>query len=195
MMTAYAVKYDEKLEYRQLILDILDIVSASPDDVELDDIVNFYKKNLSMKDWWIPLHCDFSDDESDKGKAIPDISPWAGATLVLSKRAYNLLHDSIKPFGEFLPIIVSEDQPYYLFNCLSYGVDDTEASESEYQNGERLWVKKLVSGPKDENQLLFKSKYERGYTLLCNQRFTEIINQLDLKGLSFDTELVRKFDL
>lgn len=191
-MTVYATRRSIEPEYKELELSLLDIVSASPEEIELDDILKFYEVNLSMQDWWIPLTCNFFAEPNGRTQETPDVFVWTGATLVLSKRAYNLLKDSIEPFGEFLPLIVS-GEPYYLFNCLTYGQDDLEACASIYQGGSRLWVTKLVSKPKYKEQLLFKSEYERGYTLLCSQRFTDIINQLGLTGLSFDTELVRGY--
>lgn len=193
-MTVFAVRRSQTPYFRELDLDALDVYSYAPDTVELDDVLKFYEVNLSMSNWWQTISCAFYDEPNDQDKGIGDICLWSGASLVLSRRAYNLLKDSIQPFGEFLPLSIA-NEPYYIFNCLSYGIDDLEACESEHQQGHRLWVTKLVTEPKDEKQLLFKSKYDRGHTLLCSKRFTDIVNQLGLTGLSFDAELVRKFDL
>lgn len=100
-MNVYAIRGSEKPKYKELILDLLDIVSASPDSVSVEDIVNFSERNLPMQSWWKPLRCHFSDEATDKGKDKPDIAPWAGATLLLSQRAYDLLKDSIEPFESF----------------------------------------------------------------------------------------------
>lgn len=190
-MTVYAIRRSTEPEYKELELSLLDVVSASPEEIELDDILKFYEVNLSMKKWWIPLACNFFEEPNGRIQLTPDICVWTGATLLLSKRAYNLLQDSIEPFGEFLPIALLNEQ-YYIFNCLTYGVDDLEASESDYQQGQRTWVTKLSVEPQNKEQLLFKSAYERGHTLFCNQRFVDIVEQLGLKGLGFDTELVQK---
>lgn len=193
-MSVFAVRRALEPEYREINLDLLDIISASPEEVDLDALLKFYEANLSMSEWWQTIPCDFFDEANDQDKSIPDICIWTGATLILSRRAYNLLKDSIEPFGELLPLSISGER-YYLFNCLSYGVDDLDACESEIEDGQQLWVRKLVTEPKDEEQLLFKSEYDKGHTLLCNQRFADIISQLELKGLSFDNELVKNFDL
>lgn len=193
-MSVFAVRTSENPEYRELDLDSYDVFLYAPEGTDMETILKFNETNTSMSEWWQTIPCGFYNEANDQHKGIADITLWWGASLLLSKKAYNFLKDSIEPFGEFLPLTVSYE-PYYIFNCLSYGIDNLEACESEHRQGERLWVTKLDTRPKDKGQLLFKSEYERGNTLLCNERFADIVNQLGLTGLSFDSELIRNIEI
>lgn len=193
MSKVYAVRRASNPYYRELELDVMDVVRYSPDEVSLDEITDFSEHNTSMASWWQPITTNFYDDADDQDKDVPDISPWVGATLVLSPKAYRLLKDTLEKDGEFLPLKINSEK-YFLFNCLSLGQDDKQLSEIEYDGDIPLWVNKLVTAPTNEKHAVFKSKLEKGQTLFATERFKNAVKEFRLKGVLFDENLIEKTD-
>ncbi|ACR10650.1 conserved hypothetical protein [Teredinibacter turnerae T7901] len=192
MNNIYAIRRATDPFYRELEFDVMDIARYSPDDVPLDAVTRFFELNTAMSDWWQPIRAQFYDEADDQDKDIPDLCPWVGATLILSPKAFRLLEDALRNDGEFLPLLVG-DEEYQLFNCLSVGVDDREASEVEVDGDIELWVNKLATAPENTSQVVFKSKLEKGKTLFAGDLFKTAIEEFGLKGLAFDKNLIESF--
>lgn len=190
MNKIYAVRRASNPCCRELEFDVMDIARYALDhNVPADSVIRFSELNTSMAGWWEPIITNFYDDPDDQNKDFPEVCPWIGGTLILSPRAYRLLRDSLKNDGEFLPILVNGEE-YQIFNCLSLGLDDVDASCVVYDGDVALWVESLITEPSNDKQMVFKSPLEKGATLFCSSLFKEVVESLALRGLSFDEELI-----
>lgn len=133
----------------------------------------------------------FSARPANPKGEIPDIFTWHDATLLLSSRAYRLLVNSLKPYGEFLPVEAG-GETFYIFNCFEIGDVDEETIEHEYDSNMRLGLKYFESKLTNEERLVLKTPIESCLTLYCNKRFKAMVCSLALTGLQFDPGLLIK---
>ncbi|PHQ87345.1 MAG: hypothetical protein COB58_05135 [Thalassobium sp.] len=177
-----------------LALDPLDIIRRAPRDLglEFDDIMEFSRRSTKMKAWWPDIETTFVANEDIESPEIPDITIWpAGAALVLTPKAYRLLGDLLGKFGELLPVrILNEEQPCWIFNCLTKKDADPELSEWEYQGGMPISIKRLGFEFGDNDPVVFKSDFDNCAFLYCGDRFRKIVAEYELKGLAFDSLVV-----
>jgi hypothetical protein len=191
MTQFYAIRNDG-IGYKELDLRILDVNRNSPDDLDLEDIIEFSKRNTKMSSWWKTPDTDFISVDGDESAPIPDISLWLDAALVLSPKAYRMLGDLLKSSGEFLPVHV-QDETFYVFNCLVLGEEDTDKSRFEKHNNITLDLKSL-SFKESANQLIvFKSYLQNCLTVFCGERFKNATESFELMGIKFDINLIEKF--
>ena len=187
-MTIYAIRNARDPYYAQFSIDVMDLVHIAPDDIGLDGVAEFSYRNTAMQSWW---HLPKGD--TIKGDAgLPDITVWVDSALILSPKASRLLADSLAPFGELLPVHI-ENQEYTLFNCLTFAEEDKAKTEFEYDGDIPLWLKSLDFAPAASEKLIFKSKMQKALTPFCNERFKEIIESFELKGLWFDEKLMETY--
>ena len=147
--------------------------------------------NLSLKDAWIDIGASFVEVEGLSLSKRPDITTWNGANFVLSPKAYGLLEQTLRKYGEFLPITI-DDEEYQVFNCLNVVHADKEKSESDIVDG--LWMGVKSIGFKDEDiksNLIFKSRFDRCGSIYCGDEFKQLIEELKLEGLLFLKDLVK----
>lgn len=181
-MTIFAIRQDN-YRYRELDLRVDDFIEAFPEKYSLLECQKFSACNIALSEFWPKMRTEFNTFE-DSENLIPDITPWIFATLVLSPRAYRLLEDTMKLFGEFLPILIG-DETYYIFNCLTIAeVDEPLSVPNE----------KLVFKPGEtEGKMLFKSPFQACLDIYCSGRFKEVVEASELKGIMFDTNLATPF--
>ncbi len=191
MKQFYAIRNDG-VKFKTLDLKILDVNRNSPDDLELEDVIEFSKRNTKMSAWWKAPETDFISINGDESDAIPDISMWVDAALVLSPKAYRLLSDLLKPFGEFLPVHVQKET-YYLFNCLTTGEEDSDKCKFEKHKGITLGLERLTFKESVQDLVVFKSPLQNCLTVFCGDRFKGATESFELSGIKFDTNLIEKF--
>lgn len=101
--------------YQQLDLMVDDIIDARPSGVAEDNILDFSQTNTPMAFWWpVPETIFINEEGSEDNSSIPDISKWIDASLVLSPKAKRLLGDTLKQWGELLPVKVRGEVFYIL---------------------------------------------------------------------------------
>ena len=195
MNQLYAIRNDG-INYQELdleILDILDMNDNPPANVDLDDILDFNVRNTAMKSWWPTPDTKFKNIEGASSSSIPDISYWIDASLVLSPKAYRMLGDMLQPSGEFLPVSVGKDT-YYIFNLFVLGEADVEKCKHDIHDDIQLGLNHLEFKESAAQHLIFKSTYESCLTVFCSDRFKNAVEDLGLKGIIFDTNLIEIFD-
>ncbi len=192
MNTIYAIRNDG-FKFQELDLEVGDFIDAFPEEIDYNTAHDFSIENLAMGKWWTPLTTNFINIEDSSTAPIPDICKWVDATLVLSPKAYRFIGETLKPFGELLPITISGDT-FYIFNCLTTAEVDEQKCEKEFHQGEEVGVKVLAFAAENQEKLIFKTPYQSCMDLFCSNRLKEVITSFGLTGVIFDEKLVRKFD-
>lgn len=150
-------------------------------------------RTSTWTDIWVPLEVKFHD-LSDRGGVLtpPDITVWFTSDLVLSQKAYQELKELLAEYGEFLPL-TCEGNPYWLLHVTrTTGMESVNErrskrtiDEADFITAEALeFNEQSVQG-----NLIFKSIYDEGRTLFCNEIFTDIASNAGLGGLRFTTNL------
>jgi len=146
-------------KFKELDLEISDIIDAFPDNVSYIAAHNFCEHNISLLSTWPLLKSGFSVIENHEN-LNPDICVWIDSTLLLSAKAKLHLGDALAEYGEFLPLIVDDSQ-YEIFNCLT--LRDTKKSDD----------------------LVFKTIDTQCSHLYCQQRLRGLVEKFDLHGVAF----------
>lgn len=188
MSSIYAIR-DDGIKFKELDLELTDLISLKPDHVSLDDLLEFHMRNTRMSSWWKPLDVTFEARPANPKGSIPDLSGWNDATLVLSPRAFRILGELLEPYGEFLPVSV-EGETFHIFNCSTTVKADEESSEHGHAGGMQLGLKRLELREDAKETLIFKVPFESCLTLYCNNRFKSAVEDFDLTGVIFDKNLL-----
>ncbi|WP_193164107.1 hypothetical protein [Microbulbifer hainanensis] len=154
---------------------------------------NYCWDNKSLADAWQDIGAAFVKVEGLDQTEKPDITIWNGANFVLSPKAYDLLAEQLSPLGEFLPITI-DGQTYQIFNCLNTVEADKNVSEAEISDDLWMGVKSLGFKKEDvENNLVFKTRFDRCGALYCGDQFRNLVKIFKLKGLNFNEDLLTSF--
>lgn len=164
-MTDFYVIERDGFKYQELDLEVNDFIDDFPEDIDYGQAHDFSLENLSLSGFWKPLRTGFSKIEGESN-LIPDVTLWIDATLFLSPRAYRVLFDSLKPYGEFLPVHIDSDV-YYIFNCLT--AVDLESDDMS-------------------DKFVFKSISGGCVKMYGNERFKTAIESFEIEGLDFKPE-------
>ena len=167
-MKIYKVENDG-FRFQELDLDVYDFQRYFPNDISTLELHQFSENNFSLAKYWPSMSSDFSAIEGGEN-LLPDLSCWIGATLLLSPKAYRLLGETLKPFGEFLPISIENDV-YQIFNCLSiFTVENGDKYQMEFDQAD---VK---------NKLIFKPENGFDSHLYCLDQLKSAIESFKLQG-------------
>jgi len=181
MSKVYKIEQDG-FKYQELDLRINDYIKNFPDSFSYQELQSFSAHNIALSKYWELLRTGFSPIE-DEENLIPDISPWVDATLLLSPKAFRLLGDSLKPYGEFLPILIEMGEAweeYKIFNCLTMA----EVIESESDDYNITFDSESIS-----NKLIFKTAFQHCMNLYCQDNFRLVVEDFNLKGIIFNEKL------
>lgn len=149
--------------------------------------------NLSLEEAWVDQGASYVKVEGLNAKIRPDITAWNGANLVLSAKAYDALCERLDRYGEFLPITI-DGEASFVFNCRNLVIADKSVSEADIVDDLWMGVKSIGFTNEDvQNNLLFKSKFDRCSSLYCGEEFKALIEGLELEGLVFLEDLVGGF--
>ena len=191
MSKIYAIRNDG-FGYQSLDLTLLDITRFAPEDIDPDAVMDFSRTNSRLAEWWQIPDTRFVSNEGVKDKGIPDISTWIGASLVLSPKAYRYLSDTLKSYGELLPVTIGSDT-FFIFNCIQADEEDLNACEYETQDGIPIQLLNLAFKDSAQAFPVFKSRYESCLTVFCNERFMRAVEDFNLTGVVFDENLVPQY--
>ena len=148
--------------------------------------------STSLRDVWVNEYATFTQ-HFKSAEAIPDISKWR-TFLVLRENAYQVVRDVIDSDGEFLPITI-DDESFTVFNVMSFGEEDKQKIKFEDIDGEQGLLEKLAFIESDlSNKYVFKSKDEGCMSIYCDDKLISLCEEHNLKGLSFDTNLLDVFE-
>lgn len=191
----YTIRNDG-IKFKELDFTAADIVHHAPEDIHISDIIGFNSSNLAMEAWWQTPDASFIEiDDAPEGNA-PDICLWtggAGSSLVLSPKANRLLVDTLRPYGEFLPVNV-ENERYYIFNCFELGQVEENKVEYEVIDGEAFGLKSIEFKTSESDKVVLKSTVDNCNTLYCNEKFKNAVQEFCLTGVVFDKNLVERFE-
>ena len=192
-MTVFAIR-NNGYDFQELDLEIDDFIDARPTNVDQRWVLDFSLENYAMSSWWPTPDTEFVAIDDNVSAPIPDICKWIDASLVLSAKAYRLLGDALKPFGEFLPLTI-RDEVFYIFNCLTLAKINEDLCEKNIYKGQEAGIKSLVFDEKDiADKLIFKTHYDSCMDLYCSDRFKLIVQDYKLAGITFSEKLVEDFN-
>lgn len=173
-MNIFAIRRDG-YNYQELDLEVDDFIENMPESLNYNTIHDFSVENLALSQYWKPIRAGFSEISGEKN-LIPDISNWIGATLFLSPKAYRFLNEILSPYGEFLPVLIDKET-FYIFNCLT-------VIEAELSNNKLVFDKNNIN-----EKVVFKTPQQQCIDIYCTERLKDAIENFDLKGIIFDTNL------
>jgi len=178
---------------------------CTPEELQSKMGENFlYMLNLSgpeaQPDWIKPNGLFRLDEQNTTASQLPDISYWATSHPVFNQKAYNALATPLESYGEFLPVNV-QGNTYYIFNILNVldeSFIDLDKSEQEFEtiDGEtmRTGLHKLQFKENLLNDtLVFKTAYDDYINVFCNDKFKQLVEEADLKGITFKLDLASVF--
>ncbi|MES2676626.1 MAG: DUF1629 domain-containing protein [Pseudomonadota bacterium] len=177
--------------FQWLALQVDDFINLMPENYSDTEIFHFSYHNINLAPWWKNIESHFTQSKDSSPLAIPDVSLWlSGAALVLSGKAYEVLHEVLNGFGEFLPVNCL-GEIYYIFNCLTLGEIDKEQSHHIVEDGFVVGVKSLKFDNSDvKDKVLFKTTFNRCKDVYCNNTFKNIVESYCLTGIAFKADLL-----
>jgi len=175
-------------KYLNLNIDMKTLQSVIGGKIGRREFFDYRRDNRPLKPFWEDVGAEFVE-VGGEGMHAPDIILWNATALVLSEKAYSALSSHLEPFGEFLPITV-EDERYLVFNCLNVVSVDLEKSQADIVDGIWLGVKSIAfARPEIDENLIFKSEFDRCGALYCGGSFKDLVAQSNFKGLLFNEDL------
>lgn len=177
-------------------------------DIDLGNAISIVGKNLggsihfrthksegiSLKAAWVDIGGSFVDVEGLPTYKTPDITLWNSSNLLLTQAAFSALSESLTTYGEFLSITI-DGEDCQIFNCLNYvDVDESQSELDIDAEGHWLGIKRIAFSQQTENNnLIFRTKFDRGGTLYCGDAFKQRIETANLERLIFHTDLLDQF--
>ncbi|WP_444918167.1 hypothetical protein [Microbulbifer sp. JMSA003] len=176
-------------DFYNLDLDLEELGNTLDETLGEDEFYSYSWDNISLKDYWVDIGAKFVDVGLNNN-ANPDITTWNGTNLVLSPHAYDKLKNHLSSLGEFLPLTIN-NQTYFVFNCLNTVQADKSISEADIVDNLWMGVKSIGFDERSvKDNLIFKSKFDRCSALYCGDKFKSLVEELGLKGLIFNKDLL-----
>lgn len=160
-----------------------------------DKVENQFDVNWRLKEFsanWQPMTVNFADEDGGYSKDIPDISEHHGR-LFLSPKAYDLLFETLKDDGEFLPVTYEKGQAY-MFNplCLAESVEGLNSELSTKDEFDDI-TNIAFHADKVSDFTVFKSEFNYFSDLFCLQAVKDLIESEGLKGVWFTPDLGNRY--
>ncbi len=192
-MTTYKIIRDTD-NFMHFSLDLKMVVDALGNKFGRMKVMHFSKHNLKFSDDWEDFKCSFVQPEGlTTANKLPDITTWRLADLVLSEKAFSILRDALSAYGEFLPLTCNGES-YYIFNCLTEGKVNENLSVRNVLDDVVMDVNKLSFDSDDvADKLVFKSLYQGATDLFCNDKFKDLVQTNDLRGIDFSENILEMF--
>ncbi len=190
MNDVFAIRADG-YDFKELDLTLMDVLRHKPEEISVDDVLEFSKRNTKFSKWWWTPETKFIGGSGSEA-SIPDISPWIDATLVLSPKAYRFLGEVLSEFGELLPVKVY-GETYYIFACNTFGQEDVDSCHFDESPEVVDGLKELSFLSEVAGSLVFKSKVELCLSLFCSVRFKGVVESYGLTGVVFSEKLIEDF--
>ncbi|GMR16297.1 MAG: hypothetical protein BMS9Abin31_0619 [Gammaproteobacteria bacterium] len=166
----------------------------SPSEIEakLGDIFILDNTN-TWSDFWKPINGSFFDD-SDKQNiiALPDIALWSTDEIVCNEKAYNILKNTLAPYGEWLPVSIEGVSYWLLHVTQKTGIEfvDVKNSIRTIDIVDHIEIEKLLFNENMLNEMLiFKTQYNNYNNIYCLDKFKILVEENDLQGLIFSKDM------
>lgn len=180
--------FNDEARFKQLALDNFSLFEQlQADEDYFADCICFGESNVAFAPIWRKVVGNFESLPAYPGSvAVPHLSIWSNAALMMSDFAHAGLKTALAEYGEFLPIEV-DGMPYYIFHLLGSVAVDQQKTEYELSHGAAVGIKKLFFA-EDElaNKDLFKSFNQGLGGLFCTEHFRDACLSLELDGLIFE---------
>ncbi|WP_447471144.1 hypothetical protein [Vibrio harveyi] len=176
-------------------------ICTTPDEIaiQLGDFDYFVRilsqatENQSLKDIWKPVELEFEDVFANNS-VLPDISLWLRTYLVLSPKAFGILHSYLSKSGEFLPTYYQGEQ-WHLYTSMTFGQEDRQKCVEKISYGSIEGLDTLVFIDDDvKDKAVFKSRLEGAANLYCTDHLKSLCEQNQLDGIVFSSELTDYFN-
>lgn len=179
-------------DYFNIDIDINDIYDELSDAIGDDEAINFVKNNTKLSTVWPEISGKFVDVGLNNLER-PDITLFNNVHLILNTLALNKLKNQLEKVGELLPITI-DHEAHYLFNCLNPVDADEAKSEADFVEGIWMGIKSIDFLPSTSaTNLVFKTQFDRCKALYCGDKFKELCEDHNLKGLTFSENLTEQF--
>jgi len=190
MSNPYLIENDGAA-FKWLALQVDDVIDQMPEDYSDAQLLRFSFYNTRLKQGWQGVSSRFVQAEDSEPLPIPDISLWlAGAALVLSAQAMDLLGELVGPLGEVLPVNC-EGESFFIFNCLHMVKAEPSRSAQILEAGMPVGVERLGFASGDVAvSPLFKTRFDNCTGLYCNQAFKDAVENAGLVGVKFSAGLL-----
>lgn len=181
--------------------DFENTLSFLVDPVELATKMPHYRPRQKAKpllDGWVVPEASFYASENYilDVEQVPDVTTWKLGYLVLSKKAYDHLHNCLSGSGEFLPVRISGAE-FYIFNPL-YVIADSDINKTKaveiIDSGVHLGQGNVSF---DESVLekdsisIFKTNTDQLVFSYCTDEFKKLYEENGFKGLAFEAVEVK----
>jgi hypothetical protein len=168
---------------------------SSPDNYELChpvrqedfELINVLINGTSRLEAWNPIPMQIIHE--DKGtRFFESDSPWLGGhALIFKPQAVKAIGSLLQEFGELLPLLCNDaDVMMYNPTHLLDALDEDASSVLRFTGGRIMWINKYVFRPEIIGHSdIFKIPNLRVSPTFVSQRFVDLWNSADLKGLEF----------
>lgn len=186
-----AADYDNYLAFQ---LPMKDLIVKFGKTIPAKNLMHFYKHNVSLAEIWSEVSGDFINTKKTTSEnMVPDATLWSSGALVFSDKSKQKLESYLNEMGEFLSVH-SPFGKFWIFNCLNVVSADEAESSRIVQDGQVLEVNKIFFQKDDtERNLIFKTDFDAGKGVYCNDFFFNLITSMDIRGLTFKKNLVDIF--
>lgn len=194
MSNIYLIENDG-YDFKWLALDVIDFKDKLTTTHSQRKLIRFSYHNLSLSDGWTDIHSYFTQNPEKEDLPIPDISLWlVGPSLALSPKAFDVLHDVLMGFGEFLPVKCN-NEIFHIFNCRTMIDADEKQSKYIIESGEVVDIESIGFEESLTNGInIFKTSFDNCAQLYCNESFKKVVDMHNLKGICFSRNLLPAFN-
>ncbi|GAB2196146.1 hypothetical protein [Sessilibacter sp. MAH4] len=179
--------YNNGKKYGYLGFDWKQIISEFGESMDTRFDVNEFPRSYKSL-WKTPIRVSFDDCEGLNGSAIPDIAEHQGR-LFLNTKAYDALYDLLKNDGEFLPVVYELGEGF-MFNPLSLANSQSDLDLKLCVKNEWGDVENITFNEDNVKRFtIFKTEYDRYYSVYCQDCVKTAVEQSGLKGVIFTPDL------
>jgi len=168
---------------------------SSPDDYDLChplrqedfDLINVLINGTPRLEVWKPIPMQIIHEDEGRNFSKSD-SPWLGGqALIFRTRAVDALGSLLREYGELLPLLCDEaDVMIYNPTRLLDALDEDASSVLRFNGGRVMQINKYVFRPEVIGfSDIFKIPNLRVSPTFVSQRFVDLWNSAELKGLEF----------
>ncbi|TNC83232.1 MAG: hypothetical protein CSH37_15365 [Thalassolituus sp.] len=179
--------HNDRTHFAALGFDWKQIVAVFGDSMDTRFDVNQAPRSYAGS-WNPEITVTFSNAGGLTGSAIPDIAEHQGR-LFISAKAYDLLYPLLKNDGEFLPVTCADGNGY-MFNPLRLAEELGALNEAHCVKNEWDEVEHIAfHEDKLTSVTAFRTEFDDYLSLFCNEKLKQAIEQHQLTGVTFNTNL------
>lgn len=157
--------------------------------IEIGNIANLSLRKSYIKEW-VPFKIKI-DKKNGRKKLLPepDCLGLIKGSVILNKKAIEILKDILEPTGEFLQLEYNGKNDYFIYNCLNFidVIDKSKDSIEEIGHNILFYNKCDFILNKVENEFIFREIgiLEFASSLFVTDKFVNKVLESGLKGFRF----------